>query len=57
MLNDSHIEPCTQAEMDRLFDKQFVARMWLHKNPFAFAMNMKIRRYFQKKVERVPRRQ
>ena len=40
----------TQAEMDKLLLKQWQSRVWMRQNPFAHAMNLKVRRYFRERI-------
>ena len=41
----------TQDQADQLIEKQWRARVWMSQNPFARAMNLKVRLYFKGKCD------
>ena len=42
-----HIQTVSQAQSDRLLEKQWRARIWMRANPFAYAMNMKLKSFYK----------
>jgi len=44
----------TQCEQDRLLEKQWRAKVWMRENPLAYAMSLKVKRFFRPAVMEFP---
>ncbi len=43
----SNLQVASQAASNRLLEKQWRARVWMRANPFAYAMNMKLKSFYK----------
>jgi hypothetical protein len=46
-----HIETVPPEASARLLEKQWRANVWMRSNPFARAMNLKLKRHFQQSAK------